>query len=155
MEALNLPTYSFKIKSVDGIDYIYDRFRKKFVKLTPEEWVRQNFANYLVEEKGYPASRFVIEKSLKLNKLSKRCDILYHNKKGDPEIMVECKAPSFNIGQKTFEQVSVYNIRFRVRYLIITNGIRHFCCRVNFDKGSVEFLNNIPVYTEVEQSLPD
>lgn len=149
MEALNLPTYSFKIKSVNGLEFIYDQYRKKFVRLTPEEWVRQNFTTYMVNEKSYPASRFVIEKSLRMNNMSKRCDVLFYNDSGYPELMVECKSTSCKIGQDTFSQVSVYNITFRVKYLIITNGLKHFCCRVNFDSGEVYFLDEIPSYEKI------
>lgn len=154
MNALNLPTYSFKIKSENDLMYVYDQFRRKYVRLTPEEWVRQNFAMYLVNEKMYPASRMTMEKSLRINKLSKRCDILVYNDSGEPLLMVECKSPDIKIGQNTFEQVSVYNIKFRVRYLIITNGMMHYCCDVDFDNKSVRFLKEIPLYDSIRFSDP-
>ena len=141
MKGLNIPTYSLKIKSENGLGYVYDQFRKKYVRLTPEEWVRQNFAHYLVNEKAYPASRIVIEKSLSVNKMVKRCDILIYNDTGNPVMMVECKSPDIDLGQKTFEQVSIYNISFRLEYLVITNGIKHYCCRVDFDTSEVIFLD--------------
>jgi len=152
MKALNLPTYSLKIKSENGLEYVYDQFRKKYVRLTPEEWVRQNFAVYLVNEKSYPASRMMIEKSLKVNKMSKRCDILVCDDAGRPVLMVECKSPEIKIGQSTFEQVSVYNIAFHVKYLIITNGLQHFCCSVDFINQTVDFLKDIPQYSEIRFS---
>jgi len=152
MKALNLPTYSFKIKSENDLEYVYDQFRKKYVRLTPEEWVRQNFAVYLVNEKSYPASRMMIEKSLKVNKMSKRCDILVCDDAGRPVLMVECKSPEIKIGQSTFEQVSVYNIAFHVKYLIITNGLQHFCCSVDFINQTVDFLKDIPQYSEIRFS---
>ncbi len=149
MKALNLPTYSLKIKSENDLEYVYDQFRKKYVRLTPEEWVRQNFSHYLVSEKLYPASRMMLEKSLSVNKLSKRCDILVCNDTGDPVLMVECKSPEIKIGQSTFEQVSIYNLAFRVKYLIITNGLQHFCCVVDFESRSVNFLSEIPEYDRI------
>jgi hypothetical protein len=149
MEALNLPTYSIKIKSINGLDWIYDRFRRKYVRFTPEEWVRQNFALYLVHEKSFPASRIIIEKYLKINKMAKRCDIIFYNDSGLPDLMVECKSPKTKIGQETFEQVSVYNLAFKVKYLIITNGLKHYCCRVDFDTRQVHFMQEIPDYSLV------
>jgi hypothetical protein len=155
MKPLNLPTYSFKIKSENDLEYVYDHFRRKYVRLTPEEWVRQNFAHYLVAQKSYPASRMMLEKSLKMNKMSKRCDILISNDMGKPVLMIECKSPDIKIGQSTFEQVSVYNITFHVPYLIITNGMQHFCCEVDFQKRSVNFLKEIPDYNEIRRSCAD
>jgi len=152
MNALNLPTYSLKIKSVNNREYVYDQFRKKFVRLTPEEWVRQNFAHYLVSEKSYPASRMMIEKSLHINKMSRRCDILVSDDTGAPVIIIECKSPEIKIGQSTFEQVSVYNIAFRVKYLVITNGMQHYCCVVDFENEKVNFLNEIPGYEQIRTS---
>ena len=149
MQALNLPTYPFKIKSEEGLEYVYDQFRKKYVRLNPEEWVRQNFALFLVNEKTYPASRIIIEKSLKVNKMIKRCDILVYNDFGQPSLIVECKSPDIKIGQETFEQVSVYNIRFKVEFLIITNGLKHFCCRVDFETQQVHFMDEIPGYDRI------
>ncbi len=149
MQGLNLPTYSLKIKSENGLGYVFDQFRKKYVRLTPEEWVRQNFAHYLVNEKNYSSSRFVIEKSLKVNNMFKRCDILVYNDQGNPIMMIECKSPDIRIGQETFEQVSVYNITFKVKYLIITNGLVHYCCQVDFTTNKVSFINEIPDYSSI------
>jgi hypothetical protein len=154
MKALNLPTYSFKIKSEGGIDYIYDSFRKKYVRLTHEEWVRQNFAQYLVTDRNCPASHMLVERSLKVNKLLRRFDLVVCNDYGEPALIVECKSPDIKIGQGTFEQVSVYNIAFRVKYLIITNGMEHFCCRVDFKEGNVSFLSEIPHYDLLRTSDP-
>ena len=152
MKALNLPTYSLKIKSEKNQEYIYDSFRKKYVRLTPEEWVRQNFAHYLVREKSFPGSRITLEKTLRINKLTKRCDILVYNDTGDAVLMVECKSPEIKIGQQTFEQVSVYNLAFHVGYLIITNGLKQYCCKVDFTERSVNFLKEIPDYEGIRKS---
>lgn len=146
MKALNLPTYSFKIKSDRGKDYIFDIFRKKYVKLSPEEWVRQNFALYLVQNKNYPSSRIIVEKTLEVNRMMRRCDIVVGDDYGNPVLIVECKAPEVRIGQETFEQLSVYNISLKVPYLILTNGIAHFMCKVDFMTGDVNFLPEIPDY---------
>ena len=125
---------------------VLDIFRKRFVKLTPEEEVRQRFARYLVDEKGFPASLLMTEYSLKLNKLSRRCDILVHKPAGYPALLVECKAPEVSISQATFDQVARYNLAFRVSYLIVTNGLKHYCCQIDFETERIEFLQEIPSY---------
>lgn len=150
MKSLNLPTYSFKIKSEGNIDYIFDQFRKKYIMLTPEEWVRQNVVCFLVNERGFPGSGIVLEKSLKVHDLHKRTDILAYNKSGSPVLLVECKAPGVKINNLTFIQASVYNYHFRVRYLMVTNGIKHYCCSVDFETGEISFLKDIPSYAEIE-----
>ena len=149
MRTLNLPTYSFKLKYSDDSEHIYDQFRKKFVRLTPEEWVRQNFALFLINEKGFPSGRMVIEKSLQFNNMKKRCDILVYDNQSNPLVMVECKAPEVKIEKKVFDQIAVYNLVFKVRYLMVSNGLEHYLCRVDFDKRQTEFLNNIPSYTDL------
>jgi hypothetical protein len=149
MRSLNLPTYSFKIKSVEGKEYIYDNFRKKFLYLTPEEWVRQNFACFLVNEYSYPRGRIVLEKSLKYNKLSKRCDALVYNHTGEPVLMVECKAPGVKINANVFDQIAVYNMTFKVEYLIVTNGLNHYCAKIDFEEAKINFLKAIPTYSEI------
>jgi hypothetical protein len=149
MRSLNLPTYSFKIKSEAGKDYIFDTFRKKFVFLSPEEWVRQNFAMFLINERGYPMGRIVIEKSLRYNKLSKRCDILVYDDTFNPVLMVECKAPGIKIGPSVFDQIAIYNLTFKVQYLIVTNGINHYCARIEFQNSKVNFIDDIPEYESI------
>lgn len=147
MQALNLPTYSFKIKSEGKRLVIFDEFRKKNVVLTPEEWVRQNFVRFLVEERGVPAGRVVIEKSLTINKLSKRCDILLYNE-NQPLLIVECKSPKVKIDQSVFDQIAIYNMQFHVNYLVVTNGLDHFCCEID-KNGKLNFLNDIPHYNSI------
>ena len=150
MKSLNLPTYSFKIKSEGNNDYIFDKFRKKYVRLTPEEWVRQNMIYYLEAERGYPGSRIVLEKSLKVHNLQRRSDILVYGSTGNPILLAECKAPDIKISNETFIQASVYNFHFRVRYLLVTNGMQHYCCSVDFNSGEVGFLKDIPFYNEID-----
>jgi hypothetical protein len=149
MRKLNLPAYDFKYRTEGEMTLVLDVYRKRFVKLTPEEEVRQRFARYLVEEKGFPASLVMTEYSLKLNKLSRRCDILVHKPAGHPALLVECKAPEVSISQATFDQVARYNLAFRVSYLIVTNGLKHYCCQIDFKTEKIEFLSEIPAYAEL------
>ncbi len=117
--------------------------------LTPEEEVRQRFARYLGEEKGYPASLMQTEFSLKFNEMIRRCDILVHKPAGKPAVLVECKAPEVKISENTFDQVARYNMVFKVKYLMVTNGFKHYCCYVDFETGKVQFLKVIPSYIEL------
>jgi hypothetical protein len=146
MQKLNLPEYDLKLKEESGRTLVFDPFRSKYLVMTPEEQVRQLFARYLVEEKQYPASLMATEYALTLNKMSKRCDILVFDRKGHPVVLVECKSPDVRIGREVFDQVARYNMVFRVAYLLITNGLKHYCCRVDHQAGTVEFLDDIPMY---------
>lgn len=143
MQQLNLPNYTFKTKEERGKQYIFDEIRKKYLQLTPEEWVRQHFVKYLIQEKNYPASLIVLEKGLKLNELTKRADVLIY-KDSSPILLVECKAPEVKITQSTFDQIARYNLVFKVPYLIVTNGINHYCCVINFETNSFDFIKDIP-----------
>ena len=149
MRKLNLPVYDFTCRDEGGSRLVLDVYRKRFVKLTPEEEVRQRFARYLVEEKGFPASLVMTEFSLKLNKMSRRCDILVHKPAGHPAVLVECKAPEVAVSQATFDQVARYNLAFRVSYLMVTNGLKHYCCKIDFESGKIAFLQHIPDYGEI------
>ncbi len=146
MEKLNLPTYSFNIKLIEQRKYIFDFIRKKFVILTPEEWVRQNFLKYLVEEKKYPTSLIVVEKEFKLNRLSKRSDAVVYNKSGNPILILECKSTSVKIDQKVFDQITRYNMKLKVDFLIITNGMEHYACNIDYNNQRYSFLKDIPNY---------
>lgn len=146
MRKLNLPAYEFRYRTEGEMQFVLDVYRKRFVKLTPEEEVRQRFARYLVEEKGFPASLIMTEYSLKLNKLSRRCDILVHKPAGHPALLVECKAPEVKISQASFDQVARYNLAFKVSYLIVTNGLKHYCCLIDFETEKITFLQEIPAY---------
>lgn len=149
MEPLNLPTYSFKIKCLDEKDYIFDIIRRDYFLLTPEEWVRQNFIQYLIHEKNYPVSLIRVEMFFKVNRLSKRGDIVLFDRKGEPLVLVECKSKKVNITQKTFDQIARYNIKFRVNYLIVTNGLKHYCCKMDYSNHSYTFMKEIPGYDEI------
>lgn len=150
MENLNLPAYDFRYTERENKKYIFDIIRKKYVLLTPEEWVRQNFIRYLLEEKGYIQSLVRVEMFFKLNRLSKRADIALFNRKGQPKVLVECKSPKVTISQVVFEQVARYNLSFKVDFLIVTNGLQHYCCKMDYEKKSYTFLKEIPGFEEME-----
>ena len=150
MKALNLPEYQFRLqKNAEGKTEIFDSIRRRFFILTPEEWVRQNFIQYLIQEKQFPASLMAVEKGLKLNGMQKRTDIVQYNKQGRPVLIVECKAPGIKLSQDTFDQAARYNMTLQVDYLIITNGLEHYACRMNYSKHKVEFLKEIPIFEEI------
>ncbi|MBE0423987.1 MAG: type I restriction enzyme HsdR N-terminal domain-containing protein [Lutibacter sp.] len=144
MQPLNLPTYPFKIKSSENKHFIFDIVRKKYMVLTPEEWVRQHIVHYLIAEKNYPISLIAVEKKVTVNKLIKRTDILVFNNKGNPHIIVECKAPSIKITQDAFDQIARYNLKLEANYLIVTNGLTHFYAVMDFKKETYIFLDSIP-----------
>lgn len=146
MQALNLPPYPFKLKQQGARNQIFDAIRKKYVVLTPEEWVRQNFLQYLILDKGYPASLIAVEAGLKYNQLQKRMDVLVYDKQGLPHLMVECKAPEVKITQDVFDQIARYNMVFKVKYLVVTNGMNHFCCRMDYTANTYSYLENIPAF---------
>ena len=146
MQKLNLPTYNFKLKSNENKTLIFDKLRKKYMVLTPEEWVRQHYVTFLIEEKKYPASLIALEKQLIINNSKKRNDILVFNKEGNHEIIVECKAPSIKITQATFDQIARYNLKLKANYLIVTNGLEHFYCKMDFENETYIFLKEIPDY---------
>lgn len=148
MQSLNLPTFKFKIKNTKNKYAIFDIIRKKYVSLTPEEWVRQHIIHYLVEEKNYPISLIAIEKKITINNLTKRTDILVYNTKGLPDIIVECKAPSIKISQSTFDQISRYNLNLNANYLMVSNGLNHYYCKMDLKKEQLIFLNDIPNYIQ-------
>lgn len=149
MDKLNLPEYNFKVQQNGNKKTIFDELRKKWVSLTPEEWVRQNFIQYLNQEKKYPKSLIAIEASIKVNKLEKRCDIVLYNNAGNPLIIVECKAVSVKISQETFNQIASYNMKLHVEYLLVTNGLTHYCCVMDYENNSYRFIKEIPEYSEV------
>ena len=146
MEQLNLPPYQFKLKKSDDRVQIFDSIRKKYVVLTPEEWVRQNFLKYLIHEKNFPSSLIAVEAGLKYNQLQKRADVLVYDKSGSPFLLVECKASSVKISQDTFDQIARYNMTFKVKYLVVTNGLNHFCCMMDYTDNSYKFLETVPAF---------
>ncbi len=146
MQKLTLPEYSFRIRDTEGKKQIFDSFRKKFVALTPEEWVRQNFLMYLVNDKQIPPTVVSVETALKVYSRKKRTDIVVHNRSGKPVMIVECKAPDVTIDDTVFDQIVRYNFALNVQYFVLTNGLNHFCCHVDYQNKSYTFLDEIPVY---------
>ncbi len=147
---LNLPTYTFNIKAKpNGSKVIFDTLRRRFVTLTPEEWVRQHFVRFLVDEKGFPAALMANEVSLTQNGIKRRCDTLVADATGNPLVIVEYKAPHVEISQNTFDQIVRYNMVLHASYLIVSNGLNHYCCRINYADDSYVFLNDIPSYSDL------
>ena len=153
VEKLNLPAYPFKIRAAGDRKQIFDPIRKKYLVLTPEEWVRQHFVQYLFNDLGYPLSLQKIEAGLTVNSLKKRCDILAYNSYGAPTLLVECKAPSVKITQEVFDQIARYNIVFKVAILVVTNGLVHYCCVMDYNKMTYKFVEAIPHYTEFDKPI--
>lgn len=149
MKALNLPPYEFRLRETAGQKQIFDEIRKKYVALTPEEWVRQHFVRFLVEEKGVPAGLMAMEKSLTYNAMQRRPDIVAHDRHGQALMIVECKAPEVSIRQETFDQIAKYNAVLHVPFLVVTNGLKHYCCWMDYDKQSYRFLPDIPSFMEM------
>ena len=148
-KTLNLPTYDAKISEENGKRRIFDPLRKCHVALTPEEWVRQHFVHYLAEHKGYPASLMANEVSITLNGMNRRCDTVIYDKALRPRVIIEYKAPTVKITKEVFAQISRYNLTLRVDYLIISNGVQHYCCRMDYGKQSFTFLQDIPEYSRI------
>jgi type I site-specific restriction endonuclease len=146
MLKLNFPDFKFRIEKKEGKPTIFDEIRKKFLILSPEEWVRQNLIKFLIQEKNVPAGLIVIEKGLKVNQLNKRTDIVIYKRDGKAGMIVECKAPSVKISQATFEQIARYNMSLRVPLLVVSNGLEHYCCKIDFEKEQYSFLKDIPTF---------
>ena len=149
MYPLNLPSFEAKIRKKGDFHEIFDPLRRKYVALTPEEWVRQHFVHYLVSEKGYPASRIANEAAIRLNSLSRRCDTVVYDKQLEPLMILEYKEPKVVITQQVFDQVARYNSVLRVPYIVVSNGISHYCYRIDFNTLEYKFLTEIPLYGEL------
>lgn len=150
MTQLNLPPYEINV-TVDnaGNKMIFDRLRRKFVALTPEEWVRQHFVSYLIEYKGFPAGLMANEVSLSLNGTSRRSDTVVYDVNAHPLVIVEYKAATVKITQKTFDQILRYNIVFRAPYLVVSNGIEHYVCKIDIENRAYKFIQEIPEYQDL------
>lgn len=151
MQPLNLPKTDLKIVKRNERRTIFDPFRRKYVTLTPEEWVRQHFVHFLVEHKGYPASIIANEVALELNGTKKRCDTVIYDNEAQPLMIIEYKASSVEITQEVFNQISRYNIKLKVRWLIVSNGLQHYCCRVDYDGMHYCFVPEIPTYETIKE----
>lgn len=143
MLQLEFPNYTFKIKNNGNGDYIFDEIRKKYIKLTKEEWVRQNCVKFLINEKNFSSVLINIEKTIKINKLSKRYDIVVYKPDGGIKLLVECKSPEIKINQKTFDQIAVYNMNLKSDQLMVTNGLEHYYCEINYENKCYTFLKDI------------
>ncbi|GAB6394581.1 MAG: type I restriction enzyme HsdR N-terminal domain-containing protein [Bacteroidales bacterium] len=157
MPALNLPAFDAKVREENGKRMIFDSLRRKYVALTPEEWVRQHFVRYLITEKDYPAELMGNEIILRLNGTIKRCDSIVYNRFLVPLMLIEYKAPTVPVDKNVFAQISRYNLALRVRYLTVSNGIRHFCCKIDYQTGGYSFLESIPSYgvLDAQDAAPD
>jgi len=149
MSGLNLPPFELKVKKHNNKSYVFDRLRKQFTRLTPEEYVRQHFINYLIEHKNYPEALMSNEVVIKVGKLKKRCDTVLYDKSMNPILIVEYKSPSIKITKENFDQIVMYNSVLRVALLIVSNGLEHYCCRVDSENMRYEFLREIPFYKEI------
>ena len=148
VQDLNFPKFDYRFKSTENKVSIFDIIRKKFVILQPEEWVRQHCVHYLITQRNYPKSLINVEKELTINGLKKRYDIVVFNLDGSIFLMVECKAPKITINQATFDQIARYNLKINAVYLMVTNGINHYYCQMDFEKEQYTFLQDIPSYNK-------
>jgi hypothetical protein len=146
---LNLPPYPFKITEQNGQLTLFDIIRKRNIIITPEEWVRQHFVQFLINQKHYPKALIKLEGGHKLLGMAKRTDIVVFNAAGEKILLVECKAPSVTIDQKTFDQVARYNMVHRVNLLAVSNGIQHYFCRIDFEQNNYKFIEELPDYREI------
>lgn len=149
MQALNLPKADLRILQRENYQVVFDILRRRYVKLTPEEWVRQHFVHFLIHVKGYPASVIGNEVEIDLFGTRKRCDSVVYDKAACPLMILEYKASDVPITQRVFEQISRYNIRLHVKWLIVSNGMQHYCCQVEYATGRCTFLSDIPSYEDV------
>ena len=144
MQKLNFQLYNFRFKNSENKVSIFDEIRKKFIILTPEEWVRQHVVQYLLDEKKYPKSLINVEKVLKVNGLRKRYDVVVFNPDGSIFILIECKAPEIKIAQATFDQIARYNMTMKSQFLMVTNGLNHYFCQMDYENEKYTFLEKLP-----------
>ena len=149
MLALNLPKTELKVISKDGKQQVFDVLRRRFVVLTPEEWVRQQFVHFLIRHKGYPAECIGNEVSITLGATKKRCDTVIYGSHAEPLMVIEYKSPSVEITQKVFEQICRYNIKMKVEWLVVSNGLQHYCTRIDYENGTYQFVEDIPAFTSI------
>ncbi|MDR1555601.1 MAG: type I restriction enzyme HsdR N-terminal domain-containing protein [Tannerellaceae bacterium] len=149
MFVLNLPAFDIKVREKDGRRLIFDPLRRRYVALTPEEWVRQHFVNYLITEKHYPEDLLGNEISLRYHAVIRRCDTIVYNRFLAPLMIIEYKSPYVAVKRAVFDQISRYNASLRVRFLTVSNGIQHFCCRIDYETQTYTFLESLPAYDEL------
>ena len=146
MNRINLPPYAIKLREEAGKRQIFDFLRCRYVALTPEEWVRQHFVHYLVEQKGYPKGLLANEMELRVGDKHLRCDTLLYNRELKPQMIIEYKKPDIELTQRVFDQITVYNFLLHVDYLVVSNGRQHYCCKMDYEKREYSFLESIPDY---------
>ncbi|MBA5793271.1 type I restriction enzyme HsdR N-terminal domain-containing protein [Flavobacterium sp. xlx-214] len=144
MRDLNFPKFQFRFKNSENKLFIFDDIRKKYVYLTPEEWVRQHVVHYLILVKGYPKSYINVEKVVKINNMNKRYDVVVFNPKGEIFLLVECKEPNVPITQKVFDQIARYNSNLNAQFLMVTNGLNHYYCKLDYENKNYQFLTDLP-----------
>lgn len=149
MTRLNLPPFEIKLRGTKAQPQIFDILRKKYIALTPEEWVRQHFVHFLVEHKGYPAALMANEIQLKVGEKSLRADSVLYSRDLKPKMIIEYKAPHIPITQKVFDQISIYNMLLHVDYLVVSNGLQHYICKMDYNDKKYLFLEDIPDYKEL------
>ncbi|MBP6072530.1 MAG: type I restriction enzyme HsdR N-terminal domain-containing protein [Flavobacterium sp.] len=153
MQQLNFSKYSFRFKNSENKVLIFDEIRKKFIILTPEEWVRQHVIHHLLYELNYPKSHINVEKLIKINGLTKRYDVVVFQSNGEILILIECKAPSIAISQATFDQIARYNLVLHANFLMVTNGLNHYFCQMDFENEKYLFLKDLPAYTNLNENI--
>ncbi len=153
MQQLNFSKYSFRFKNSENKVLIFDEIRKKFIILTPEEWVRQHVIHHLLYELNYPKSHINVEKLIKINGLTKRYDVVVFQSNGEILILIECKAPSIAISQATFDQIARYNLVLHANFLMVTNGLNHYFCQMDFKNEKYLFLKDLPAYTNLNENI--
>lgn len=146
---INLPPYETKFREQGGKRQIFDVLRRKYVALTPEEWVRQHVVHYLMDYKGYPKGLLANEVELVIGEKKLRCDTLLYNRALQPQIIIEYKSPEIDLTQRVFDQITAYNFLLHVDYLIVSNGRQHYCCRMDYERQSYQFLKEIPRYEDL------
>ena len=148
---LNLPSFDIRVRDNDGHRQVFDVLRRRYVALTPEEWVRQHFVHFLIDHKGYPKGLLANEVELRVGEKRLRCDTLLYNKALQPQMIVEYKAPDIAITQRVFDQITAYNLLLHVDHLLVSNGRQHYCCRMDYGQKSYSFLHDIPDYEDIIQ----
>lgn len=149
MQKLNFLPFEFRFKNSENKPSIFDIVRKKFILLTPEEWVRQHVLHDLIYVKGYPISLISVEKVVQINGMRKRYDLVVFRPNGSIYILIECKAPEIPITQMTFDQIARYNFQLRSTYLYVTNGLSHYYCQMDYEKEQYNFLRELPNYKPI------
>ncbi|MBQ8097966.1 MAG: type I restriction enzyme HsdR N-terminal domain-containing protein [Bacteroidaceae bacterium] len=150
MFQINLPPYETNIRQQNGRSQIFDILRRRYVALTPEEWVRQHFIHFLIDHKGYPSALMANEISLSVNGMWRRCDSVLFSKLNSPRMIMEYKAPSVKITQSVFSQINAYNQVLRVPYLVVSNGMQHYCCFIDYEQNAIRYLTDIPAYSDLK-----